>query len=487
MKAALALVLDNAVATKDALLHARHRGGLLALVAVVAVAVLATAGVAMAMVSSVESSIHRGALWPHGRVLVATVTVTALVLSALFVPASSTGIAAERETGTLRLLQTTALSPGAIVMGKLLGILHGVAPLLFMLLPLLGAGALFGAVSLLDVGVATAVLVVNVVTSAAVGLSASAACERARLAGPRAASAAMLLVWGPVSLPSGALVIGWAAKGYRSGMLPVALFLLTWCVVISVLSLLFARDSLAPRSAVRRRPRAALVGALLLGGPLLAALSSAFLLPPIDEPFTSTAFLLGWGTLLFGVVVMEVAYAGAAHDGVSPWRAAWQVARQGSVGLLLAAVVAGLIANGGDVTAALVSGHSALAVFVDAAIALGLSLTGAALVTATLSTVVQRPARRVGAAVMALLALWFVPLVASWLPGLDGVVPMLDPATLVHHVSGGAASPFHTPHLYEDNPLLASRGSGITAWAALLVLLALAALRPWRERIAPRR
>jgi ABC-type transport system involved in multi-copper enzyme maturation permease subunit len=437
-----ALALDNAVARKDALVLARQRGVLVALGLALVAALVTTAAVALAMVAAVDATSYGNVLFPHGRTLTASITGVALSLASLLVPSlASMSLAPERESGTLRLLLTTALTPDAIVLGKLLGVLHGVAAPLLLVLPLLAGGALFGAVSLADVLFCAALLVVNVIALAAVGVASSATSERVRVAPGKALACAMLFVWGPIGLPSMVLVVAWAVEGYLFEMIPGAALIACWAAVVVAGSFLIARDAVAPSTAPSRRARRRLVALALVVAPLLAAASLVGLQAPVDVEVWSSLYLLGFGVLSLTVVVGDVALSGRGDGGAfrSAARAAWL----SSAGALLALPVVPLALEGVTTSGGPLRADPRTLLGATAPVALWLVV--AALLTAVSAGRVSSPLRRAVTTVALLAGLWFVPAIIGSLPGLSGSVPLVDPANLIEVATGGTVGPLDAP------------------------------------------
>lgn len=477
MKPISSLLLDNAVAAKDAILFVRHRGGVAALAAILAIATVTAALVMLTIHGSIEQAAYRDHLFAHGRTLTAAVTIVALAVAALLVPAmASTSIASERESGTLRLLMTTALTPGDIVVGKLIALLHAAAPSLLVLFPMLAGGTLVGAVSWLNVLGCVVLVVANVVALASVSLAVSAHSDSLRTAVPRGIAAAILLVVPPVSLPSAIIVGMWAAMGYRPAMVPGAVSVAAWTVVVTIGSLLLAREALAPPGPSTGRARGVLAAVALLVGPALAALSARSLSAHADVEVWSSLFLFAWGGLFLVVVLVDVSLADRDRGGV--WRAASRSAWCACLGLVLAAplAAASLDRGGGSWDAA----HAAL----GAAGAVALWLAGAALVTAALAGRVQTPSRRVIGAVLLLSAVVCTPPLVQEIPLVGAVLPFVDPFSLIHVVTEAVVSPFDTPWSRYNADAVGSLGEIFVALAALLTMVTALALR---ERFRARR
>ncbi len=471
-------LVDNAVAHKDALLFARHRGALWGLGGVLVVALLTTGFVAALVQEAVDAVLYAPELSSHGRTLTAAVTVVALALSSLLIPPlASTSLSGERESGTLRLLQTTALTPADIVAGKLLALLYASALPLLVAVPLLAGGALLSAVSLVDVLYCCALLGANVVALTSVGVAVSAVSERSRSAAARALGTAALLVWLPVGIPSVALVVLWAAGGYRPEMLSAGAFVATWSALLSAGSFLLARDALAPASAPQRRSRRPLVVAALAGGPVIAALSLVGLRSPVDVEAWSSLYLGAWGLLLLTVTIVDVALTEPRR---CIWGAAARCALLASLGLLLAAPIA-MVTLDGHVSGSGARAEALAQPIFGSLLVAALWIALAAVLGAVVSRRLESPLRRVVVTLLALAGLWFVPAFLSNVPLLRGWLPLVDPCSLIYVVTGGMVQPYDTP--WGDGPLtsVTSVGLLLVVWVAVLgSLLALAKLEARR-------
>lgn len=483
----LSLVADNAVARKDVLVLSRQRGAVVALAIAFVVALLVVFGVGVVITEGVRATDYSAHLFPHGRTLTASVAIAALALLSLLVPAlSSTTLASERESGTLRLLLTTALTPGGIVIGKLLAVLHGVAAPLVLTLPLLAAGALLGAVSAVDVLFCAALLVANVLALGAVGVAASATSERVRVAPGKALGLAVLFVWGPMGLTSLVMIALWAAEGYHSEMLGGGALVLSWMSVIVVASLLIARDAIAPSTQQAREGRRRLVTLALVGAPLLAAGSLLGLSPDADLDAWSSLYLLGFGGLALVVVLGEVALRGP--DGRGAWQAAARVAWRSTWGALLALPVAtlclvGVVEGGSSVDEILT-----LKVTVGSALPVVLWLMAAGGIAAFFTRRASSPTRRVVASAATVAALLFIPTLFASLPPPYAVVPPMDPASLIAMATDAAIAPFDARF---SETFLVGGEALVLMWMLLLVglvgLTAQARRERARERVSPRR
>src|SRR5690606_30293152 len=113
--------------------------------------------------------------------------------------------------------------------------------------------------------------------------------------------------WGPIGIPSLALVITWVFEGYVPEMLSGVALALCCCVVVVGGALIVARDAIAPSVSLTRRPRRVLVALALVGIPLVAAASLGGFRGPVDTPLWSTLYLLGFGGLLVLVITAELA------------------------------------------------------------------------------------------------------------------------------------------------------------------------------------
>jgi ABC-2 type transport system permease protein len=106
-----------------------------------------------------------------GKIIFGTVVIVELFAVSLLAPAFSAGaIAGERQRQTFDLLRTTLLPARSVVIGKLLSSLTFLLLLVLTGLPLVSLAFLLGGVTLLEVGIATALLVVTALSFSAIGL-----------------------------------------------------------------------------------------------------------------------------------------------------------------------------------------------------------------------------------------------------------------------------------------------------------------------------
>ncbi|MDW8171061.1 MAG: hypothetical protein RML73_01125 [Anaerolineae bacterium] len=143
-----------------------------------------------------------------GRSLFASVVVAQLALVLLIVPSFTAGaITSERERQTYDLLQTTLLSPQALLMGKMQAALGFTNLLILSAIPIQSVALLFGGISQLEVGLAALGLLATALLLGAAGLLSSALTERTLIASARVYGAALTL------LIVGAVASAWLAQG----------------------------------------------------------------------------------------------------------------------------------------------------------------------------------------------------------------------------------------------------------------------------------
>lgn len=481
----LALVTDNAVARKDALVLTRQRSAVMGLV-LAFVATLLVAGVGVLVIfESFDATLYRNYLFPHGRTLTASVALIALMLTSLLVPAlASTTVAAERESGTLQLLLTTALTPGRIVLGKLLAVLHGVAAPLVLALPLLASGALFAAVSLVDVLFCASLLAANVVALASVGVAASATSERVRVAPGKALGFAALFVWVPMGIPSVGLVVLWASEGYHAEMLPIGALALAWFLVIVSGALLIARDAIAPSTAIAHDARRKLVAFTLVGTPLLAAVSLLGLRAPVDLNGWGTLYLVGFGGLALVVIVGQLALAPPSGRGA--WQAAARSAWLSTAGALVAWPVASLCLRGRTNAGVPIDQVVTPSVAFGAVVPALLWLTIAGGLAAVFARRTSSPLwRTVGTAMVLAVVFGVVPALVFATLAPPATAFLVDPAHLIATATGSAIRPFDARGA---DVWILGAGAQALVWLLLLASVCALALRERaRERVHTRR
>ncbi len=123
----------------------------------------------------------------------------ALVL--FIMPALTAGnISGEREKRTLELMLTTKLTPGRIVIGKLLTSMYNVIVVLVSSLPVLALVFVYGGVTLGDFAVLMVSFVTVALVTAAIGTFASSFCARSSISTAIAYSFVLLLVGGTLGV-----------------------------------------------------------------------------------------------------------------------------------------------------------------------------------------------------------------------------------------------------------------------------------------------
>lgn len=481
-----AALVDNAVARKDALVLSRQRGAVVGLALALVAALATTGAVLLAMLEAVDGTLYRPVLVPHGRSLTAAIAGVALALATLLVPArASMTIVSERESGTLRLLLTTALTPTDIVLGKALAVLQGVAAPLLLALPLMAGGALFGAVSVVDVLLGAGLLLVNVVALISVGVAASATSGSVRVAPGAALGLAILLVGAPVGLPSLILFGVWADGGYRPELLPGVLIVVAWAVVVTVGSLLIARDALGPSSPGSRAGRRWLVTAALVGTPVLAAASLVGLRSPVEDELWGGLYLLGFGGLALVVVLVEVCLRGPLEGGA--WRAAARSTWALAGGAIVSLPVAWLCFDAVSTSGLRVDDVGAVPLWLACVVPVGLWLTLTAAIAAASVRRASTPVRRVVGTVGVVLALWFVPALLRGATGLGLPLPRVDPVTLIAFTTAGVVEPFDVS-VRDRASWEWALGISLVAFACAALGVSLMALwEKLRERVLARR
>ena len=410
----LGLVRDNPVLEKDASTSLR---------APVAPFLVAAGGLvvwlaALAAHLTAEPSVESLAAWsggePSGRAMLAAAVGALLVLETLLLPTlASSAVAGERELGTLPLLQVSALTPARVVAGKAGAILVAAAPLLCAALPVLALASLYGGVGVVEEAAAVVVVVVHAAALACVGVGASSLVKRARTAAPLA----MLFSLGPAAFLGIPAVITLAL--FVDGHPPVALMApilvtgLACDVVLAVAALLLARDQLSPKSAPRWPLRRVVLGCALVGVPVVAALA-LHLSPALasdTELRDSVTFsvLLEAAVLMCWTVALEVCWSDARPvDGRAPLGQALRVSVLTAVGVAAARAIpdpAAFAVPGWHRAVALGALPWAGVVFVAAYVLF------CAMLAAAVSRVIKRPALRMVVVVIAVVALFMVPLV----------------------------------------------------------------------------
>jgi|GEM_PF-1825049 len=223
-------------------------------------------------------------------------------------------IALEREQGTFKLLQTSHLSAGDIVVGKWASLVVKWTLFVAFAAPFLASLSLFGGAGVVDLLWATSSLWVVGAAGTAVGIFVSSLFHRAKSAAPAAllATGGFVALGWVVVLPliafaeraDQAVAIGWGVLG---GWL--------YLTAVTVVSLVGARSAIAPRSAARTPWRTRIRRTVLVGGPLLA--SVILVLHPVRQVDIDEM-----GVAMLGVIgalaVLAALFEGAAVDWKSP-------------------------------------------------------------------------------------------------------------------------------------------------------------------------
>lgn len=140
-----------------------------------------------------------------GRLLFIGVLFIELMLIIFIVPALTAGaITSERERKTYDLLQTTLITKGSFVVGKMESALGYIMLLLLSAIPLQSIAFLFGGVSESEMILALVVLAVSAITLGAFGMFFSSMTDRTLSATVRAYTVAMVIT---IGLPIGAFIV----------------------------------------------------------------------------------------------------------------------------------------------------------------------------------------------------------------------------------------------------------------------------------------
>lgn len=167
-----ALTSPNPVTVKE--LRSRMRGARAFIFVTFFLAVMSClVSLIYGLVSQDVRSPGGGGLQAHevGKVIFGTVVIVELFAVSLLAPAFSAGaIAGERQRQTFDLLRTTLLPARSVVIGKLLSSLTFLLLLVLTGLPLVSLAFLLGGVTLLEVGIATTLLMMTALSFSAIGL-----------------------------------------------------------------------------------------------------------------------------------------------------------------------------------------------------------------------------------------------------------------------------------------------------------------------------
>lgn len=222
---------NNPMLTKE--LRSRMRGWRSPVTVVIYLLVLGGVGCAYFLLQSYQA--RYGGLGPQIGLQMFTVLSTfQLLLVAFITPAFTVGaISGERERQTFDLLMCTRLTPWSIVFGKLFS---GTAYSLLLLvagLPVLSVVFLLGGISLGNLALVFAVLIVNAITFAAIGLFCSTLFRRTQISTIVAYGAVFFLMVG-VGIVA-AFIQSWqSSRGYVTGpQLPSLLYYLNPLTALS--------------------------------------------------------------------------------------------------------------------------------------------------------------------------------------------------------------------------------------------------------------
>jgi ABC-type transport system involved in multi-copper enzyme maturation permease subunit len=477
LRAARATIVDNPLPARDAAVRMRSRPGLVAALGGVVVLVAATALAVFVHAQREAELIAWSSPEPAGRWIAVVVVIVALLVSGLGLPiAASVSLASERERGTLDLLRTTALTPGQLVTGKLVAAVLGAAPLLLAVPPLLAVGSLQGDVSPVHVLVLTGVVTLHAFATASVGVLAGAWAQRVRTATLPALLGAILLVGVPVTLPTIAMTIAWAAGESLGDALPGIVSSLTVAALVIAAGLVGARSALTPRALPRRIFRRPVLSSALFFAPLLVVASLATLPPSAEEELWANLLMGGWLFVWLLAVVVEMSAAGRSGDERSPLRAWVSVSGRSALAL---------VGLGGVASVALVAGRPALSVgevvpvVAATVLVFGLGLACAASLAGIVGLVVRGGWARVGLTVTLLAGIAFAPLflgMVYWAVGGDhDVLPLisLNPFAQVGSVAYELDLldlPWRARHAELGGTSVPTLVPGVMAYAGLLTL-----------------
>lgn len=326
------VLTDNPVLEKDASLLLRRKLAAGAWV-LVACGLFGVAGLSWLDGSHNDDTRVYGTLDPSGDTMLLVLTgILLAAVSVLMAALAATSITAERERGTLPLLQISGLTPSRIVAGKIGALLTAAAPFLAISLPLFALCSVFLGVDVDAVVVAVVGVFAHTFAAASAGVWASAVCARMR----SAALVSLLAAAVPTLLGAGPIFGGLVSciDDQEHQLLLISVVGVAVDVLIGLACLVGAWSVLSPKSTERWRRSRWLLLAALVGVPLLSAglLAVTSLFGEVKQDTGGILMVMCVGLALFTQVV-ATAVTGRRPSTPAPLKTALGIYVVGALGL----------------------------------------------------------------------------------------------------------------------------------------------------------